>query len=470
MTEGTIRAWLVDDGTEVHVGQPVLIIETDKVETEVEAREDGVLARIGVVGETYECGAVIGYLAEPGDLVSRSSALESFVAPLANDTVEADRDRVLASPRARVIARERGIDLATVHGTGPLGRIVGDDVMAARRNVEVAPALPSRSRAPALVTGSAEVAASSDGFATAGSPGATAGARMLADLLGVDLRHVPVQAGTRVSREDVASWVRAQLASSGRGAAEAAASPAAESSTPVRATVRMAPLLQEPTEIVPFSGMRGLIAQRMHGSLTEMAQLTLSVDVDMSAVNEARDRAKAADKAVPGYTAWVAAAASRALVAHPYVNSQVIADGIAILPEVHLGVAVALDIGLIVPVVKHADRRSVEELHEEVADLAARAHEGSLSLPDLEGATFSLTALGMYGVDMFTPVINPPNTAILGVGRLRTETDWTDGVPTPRTVMTLSLTWDHRAFDGAPAAQFARSIVGFLEDPSTLVE
>ena len=216
--------------------------------------------------------------------------------------------------------------------------------------------------------------------------------------------------------------------------------------------------------------MRGVIAERMHASLTEMAQLTLSVDADMTAIQHERARLKDEEAPVPGYTAWVIAAASRALVDHPYVNSQVTVDGVAYLPAVHVGVAVALDDGLIVPVIKDANDQSVAALHSSVADLAGRARDSKLKLDELEGGTFSVTALGMYGVDMFTPVINPPNSAILGVGRLRTETQWDDGVPSPQTVMTLSLTWDHRAFDGAPAAEFAQSIVRYLENPAQLIE
>jgi pyruvate dehydrogenase E2 component (dihydrolipoamide acetyltransferase) len=185
-------------------------------------------------------------------------------------------------------------------------------------------------------------------------------------------------------------------------------------------------------------------------------------------VNTERARLKQASEPVPGYTAWVIAAASRALVDHPYANSQVTAGGVAYLPQVNLGVAVSLDDGLIVPVIEQADTCSAYDLHTSVADLAGRAREGKLKLNELEGGTFSVTALGMYGVDMFTPVINPPNSAILGVGRLRTETRWEDGVASPMTVMTLSLTWDHRAFDGAPAAEFAQSIVRYLENPAQL--
>jgi len=276
---------------------------------------------------------------------------------------------------------------------------------------------------------------------------------MLAELLGIDLRALPAPTPSgRLTREDVAAWVRSQLAG-----------PA-----PVSSAASAAPPLQTPSSVVPLRGMRGVIAERMHASLTEMAQLTLSVDADMTAVNGERDRLKQSEQTVPGYTAWVIAAAARALIDHPYVNSQVTAAGVATLPEVHVGVAVALDEGLIVPVITNAALRPVDELHTVVADLAGRARDAKLKLHELEGGTFSVTALGMYGVDMFTPVINPPNSAILGVGRLRTDTRWENGVPSPTTVMTLSLTWDHRAFDGAPAAEFAQSIVRYLENPAQL--
>jgi len=371
--------------------------------------------------------------------------------------------RVLASPMARARARDLGVDLSLIAGSGPQGRIVADDVTTfSEQQAASAAATPApTSPAPAVAAPSAPLVAAPAPSAAAGSTvGATGGARMLAELLGIDLRIVPAASpGARVTREDVASWVRLQLA--GDDVSTLAQSVDMADAAEVA-------LLQEPSKMVPLRGMRGVIAERMHSSLTEMAQLTLSVDAEMTAVNAERARLKQSDETVPGYTAWVIAAASRALADHPYVNSQVTADGVAYLPDIHVGVAVALDDGLIVPVINQADTVAVAELHGSVADLAGRARDGKLKLHELEGGTFSVTALGMYGVDMFTPVINPPNTAILGVGRLRTETEWNDGVPSPITVMTLSLTWDHRAFDGAPAAEFAQSIVRYLEDPSLL--
>ena len=150
------------------------------------------------------------------------------------------------------------------------------------------------------------------------------------------------------------------------------------------------------------------------------------------------------------------------------VNSQVTDGGVAVLPDVHVGMAVAVDDGLLVPVVKHTDRLDLATLSAETTRLAEAARAKKLSLADLEGGTFSVTALGMYGVDGFTPVINAPNAAILGVGRLRDEVRLVDGQTTSSTVLTLSLTWDHRVLDGAPAAAFTARVAELLADPTAL--
>ncbi len=641
MTDGTIREWLVEDGAFVRAGEPILVIETDKVETEVEARADGVLRLTGVVGSTYACGDVIGYLvddatgtddgardpAEPqldlfddpvdglvddgvdgrervavealdnkslSPLDAAIAAADGLLVPeadpmwagndpgldphLSDEAVAAGLDgpdgpdamapaplvqapvvqvdevveiasrgvggRILASPRARAAAQAGDLDLATIAGTGPGGRIVYDDVVAAIDSVEAArleaerqeaerqeaerqeaerleaerqeaerleaereeserreqerlaalpppPAEPTFAQLvdepepaePLELTDTSNVrpltlaASKAQGDLPDLAPPetnqpvhATGGARLLADFLGIDLAAVGAASGGRITREDVGAWVRERLA-----LLDGPSAPAPEP-TPVRSLSLVdtdphayAPLLQEPVEIIPLQGMRGLIASRMQSSLTDMAQLTLSVDVDMSGINTERERRRSQGQQVPGYTAWVVAAAAQAIELHGYINSQITAEGIALLPDVHVGVAVALDEGLIVPVIEHANLRTVEETHAVVADLAGRARVGKLKFEELEGATFSVTALGMFGVDMFTPVINPPNTAILGVGRLRSETAWNDGRPEEKVVMTLSLTWDHRAFDGAPAAEFAQTIVRLLQEPTELV-
>jgi pyruvate dehydrogenase E2 component (dihydrolipoamide acetyltransferase) len=459
MEEGTVLEWLVPDGADVTDGTPVLLVETDKVETEVNVSGSGRLHQVGAKGDTFACGEVIGYLLAEGEEAPAAPASAAAApaaappasaaaapstpqpAPAAPVAARAADGRLLASPNARRVAAAAGIDLAAVRGTGPGGRIVSEDVEEAIAS--------GRSRPAAALAGTAPAPARQPLPAAAGSVAASVAARQLADLLGIDLSSVaPDPVERRVTREAVARHVRDLLT-----AAQSAAAP------PV------APALQPPTSTIPLRGMRGTIAKRMHASLQEMAQLTLFMDADLDAVVADRERRKA-DGAAPGYTDYVIAAAARALRDHPYVNAQVTAEGVALLPDVHVGMAVAVDDGLLVPVVKHTDRMKLADLSTETTRLAEAARAKALPLEDLEGGTFSVTALGMFGVDGFTPVINPPNVAILGVGRLRQDLVLVDGDVRTATRLTLSLTWDHRAFDGAPAAEFARSVVRHLADPT----
>ena len=448
MEEGTILEWLVPNGASVSPGTAVLRIETDKVESDVESAGGGVLHQSAEVGSTHACGAVIGYLLADGEqppaapakvsatVATASAAPTTSAAPTAvAPAPRRDGGRLFVSPNARRVAAELGIDLNSVSGTGPNGRIVSEDVEAAAKR----PAAARVAAAPVMSQSSGVLA--------------TAAARQLADLLGIDLSAVPADPSDgRVSRDAVATYVRQRLAASSSKSAETALAPAA----------------QVPTSVKRMSGMRGTIAKRMHSSLQQMAQLTLTMDADLD--NVVADRqSREGDEVVPGFTDYVIAAAARALRAHPIVNSQVTDDGIALLPDVHVGLAVALDEGLVVPVVRNADRIDLVTLAKETKRLATAARNGNLALGDLEGGTFSVSALGMFGVDAFTPVINPPNTAILGVGRLRDDLVLgAKGKVTSVKRLTLSLTWDHRVFDGAPAAQFGQSIVSFLADPASL--
>ena len=453
MEEGTIIEWMVVDGTEVAAGSAVLMVETDKVETEVEISDGGRLHIVGTVGETYRCGERIGWILAPGE--APPSEVAAAVAAVSAPVVAAvpvtaitpvvvaavpPGGRLLASPFAHKRAEELGVDISAVIGTGPGGRIVSEDVEQATRVAPATVVAPIPLGAPAGRTAT---------FA------ATFAATELARLLGIDLSRTPVLATApdgRISRQDVADHVRALIAGG--------------EPNPVASS--FAALMQEPASMVPMRGMRGTIATRMRASLQDMAQLTLMMDVDMDAVVADRTARKGA-AVVPGYTDYVIAAAARALREHPRVNSQVTADGIALLPRVNVGMAVALDEGLVVPVVHDADQLSLETISTHTTRLAAAARSGALKLPDMEGGTFSVTALGSFGVDGFTPVINPPNAAILGVGRLRDDVAWTDDGTIRRVKrLTLSLTWDHRVFDGAPAAEFVRTICRLLDDPSTL--
>jgi pyruvate dehydrogenase E2 component (dihydrolipoamide acetyltransferase) len=214
--------------------------------------------------------------------------------------------------------------------------------------------------------------------------------------------------------------------------------------------------------------MRGTIAKRMHASLQSMAQLTLTMDADMTAVLADRAERKNGNTPTPSITDYIVAASARALILHPRMNAQVTDNEIALLPEVHVGLAVAVDNGLLVPVVRDASHRGLVDLAAETTRVATAARSGVISPADLEGGTFSVSALGAFGVDVFTPVINPPNAGILGVGRLRDDVVVIDGEVTTRKRLTLSLTWDHRVVDGVPAAEFCRTIVDLLADPARL--
>jgi pyruvate dehydrogenase E2 component (dihydrolipoamide acetyltransferase) len=209
-------------------------------------------------------------------------------------------------------------------------------------------------------------------------------------------------------------------------------------------------------------------------SLHDMAQLTLTVDADVDrALDLRRQLAEiGADElgAVPTITDLVVAATARALRRHPMVNSRVVGDRIEVLADVHVGVAVAAERGLVVPVVRHADTLALADLAVATRALADAARAGRLALADLEGGTCSVTNLGTHGVDTFTPVVNPPNVAIVGVGRVRDDTAWDGDRPHRVSRMALSVTWDHRVLDGAPAAAFARTIADLLGQPLRLLD
>jgi pyruvate dehydrogenase E2 component (dihydrolipoamide acetyltransferase) len=474
MEEGTILEWLVEDGTEITQGMAVLRIETDKVESDVESPGAGRFHRVGNQGDTYPCGALIGYLLADGETPpaakvnapaaaaatpasSTSSAPVASSAPVTSSVATLPRreGRLFASPNARRVAKELGIDIETVVGSGPEGRITSEDVEEAHKN-------PSARRATAAPAITVAPILSSNGNVLA-----TAAARQLADLLGVDLSLVPYDAADgRVTKDGVAAFVRARLTTTQTASKE---NTSAEKSTTV-----LAPASQTPTSIKKMSGMRGTIAKRMQSSLQDMAQLTLHMDADLDAIVEDRESRKNSgnnnsSNSLPGFTDYVIAAAARALKLHPIVNSQVTAEGIALLPEIHVSMAVALPEGLIVPVIKNTTSLDLSTLAAETKRLSGAAREGKLGLGELEGGTFSVSTLGMFGVDGFTPVINPPNTAILGVGRLRDDVVVSKkGKVSTVKRMTLSLTWDHRVFDGAPAAEFCKSIVDLLADPSAL--
>ncbi len=440
MTEGSVAEWYVPDGGTVEQGQPLYRMETEKIELEVEAEASGVVRHVAPEGASLPPGALIAYILAPGEAppAGLSSSLPASAPGAGNRQPDGadrarDRERVPSSPIARRLAADAGVELSSIAGTGPGARVTEADVRAF---------LASRA-APPPATPRPEVAASPL-------------ARRLAEQHGIDLRLVR---GTgpngRITREDVEGFV-------------------AMSSSPKEPSISPPPVPGGATgaQLVPVRGMRKVIAERMHASLRDMAQLTMSMEVVMDEAVKLRSALVAEwepEGIRPSYTDLVIKAVARALVRHPRLNATMRDAAIELHRQVNVGMAVAVDDGLLVPVIRDADRMTLKELSATSSRLAEAARSGTLGLDDMAGGTFSVTALGMAGIDFFTPVINPPNVGILGVGRIRDGVAWEGDRPVKQQQMTLSLTIDHRAVDGAPGAAFLNTVRELLESPYGLL-
>jgi pyruvate dehydrogenase E2 component (dihydrolipoamide acetyltransferase) len=331
----------------------------------------------------------------------------------------------------------------------------GQDVLAAHRAV-----VKAVERAAAAVADTPPAA--STGPTTDGEPvAATPVARKLARELGIDLTRIPGSGpGGRVTKEDVESFTADSVAP-GRGSAAVPAGLLTASPTPGC-----------PGDRIPVRGVRKVIAERMSASLRESAQLTLGRHAVMDAAVDLRGRllsSWAADGVRPTYTDMVVIAVARALRSFPLLNSRLAGSGdetvIELLPSVHVGLAVATEDGLLVPVIRDAGRRSLREVSQTARALAEGARARTLSMDELTGSTFTVTALGAAGVEWFTPILNPPEVAILGIGAITEELRPGQDGPRVQRRMALSLTVDHRVVDGAPAGEFLAHVVELLEDP-----
>lgn len=270
-------------------------------------------------------------------------------------------------------------------------------------------------------------------------------ARKLAEELGVDLSQVRGSGpGGRIVKGDIERAAESQPAAAGT----------------------------DSTTSVPLTGMRRTIAERMSSSLRNSAQLTMNMTVGMDEAIKLREQlvGEWGDEGVrPTYTDLVIKAVAKTLPDHRSLNGRFGNDEIILNEDCHIGLAVSLDDGLVVPVIRHANRLSLREVATESARLGAAARAGTLSLDDFAGGTFTISSLGMYGVDSFTPIINEPQAAILGVNRIHDDVEWVDNTPVRVRSMTLSLTWDHRIVDGAPAARFLGDVATLLAEPYRLL-
>ena len=224
---------------------------------------------------------------------------------------------------------------------------------------------------------------------------------------------------------------------------------------------------------IALTGLRKTIARRMTESLQNSAQLTMSMEVSMDKCIELRSHQNeiwAPEKVRVAYTDLIAIATARALRLHPLLNSQLDGDQLQLMDTANIGIAVALPEGLIVPVIQDVNSKTLKQVAIESADLANRAREGKLSLEEVEGGTFTVSSLGMHGVDSFTPILNPPQTGIVGVGSIYDSVRWDAEKPVKVRKVKLSLTWDHRVVDGTPAANFLADIRDLLESPESLLK
>ena len=431
MTEGSVEEWFIADGDPVEKGEMLYRLETEKVNMDVDAEADGTVKHLVSAGTELGPGDVIGFIFAPDETipdvlptptplpgeepVEEKKAPQPAAAARAPAPKRAAGRRPAASPAARRLAAELDVDLADVEGTGPRGRITEGDVTAHADKAK-AEAQPRR-RQPS-------------------SPAA----RRLAGELGVDIESVEgTGPGGRITRDDVE-----------RAAEAAETQPAA----------------------TPMRGMRRTIAERMYASLQNTAQLTMEMEVDMEDAVKLRTQLVAeweSEGVRPSYTDIIIIAAAKALTKHPRMHATLADDTILHHGAVHMGMAVALEEGLVVPVIRDADSKDLKTIAGESRELAERARSGGLGLDDMSGGTFTVTSLGMYGVDTFTPILNTPESGILGVGRIYDGVAWHGDTPVQRKFLRLSLTWDHRVLDGAPAAEFLVEVRGYLEAPYRLL-
>jgi 2-oxoglutarate dehydrogenase E2 component (dihydrolipoamide succinyltransferase) len=416
VADATVGRWLKQEGEAVKSGEALVELETDKINFEVEAEQDGVLESISKAeGDTVNVGEVIGTLGEGDGAAPEQAEVEEEEQPQAaeeqeeqpeaedsgdetsNGHREVEDGAGRASPSVRKLAQEYEVDLAEVTGSGSGGRITRDDVERLIRD-QSRPAAPEKSEEPER-----------DGKGEAPQPAPAAS-------------------------ED------------GRAALE---------------------------ERVRVSRRRQTIAQRLVESQQTAAMLTTFNEVDMGAVMELRKRRKESFQertgARLGFMSFFAKAAIGALKAFPKVNAELQDSELVLKKYYDIGVAVSTDEGLVVPIVRDADRKSFAEIEQGIADLATKAREGKLTLDDLRGGTFTITNGGIFGSLVSTPILTMPQVAILGMHKIQERPVAIDGEVVVRPMMYLALSYDHRVIDGAEAVSFLVRIKELVEDPESLL-
>lgn len=425
MEEGTITQWLKQEGDKVEKGEPILEVMTDKVNMEVEAPASGVLRKIiAQVDQTIPIMAVIAIIGtadEPIDnlLVFEDSSPKdkspvaeevqpAVISQISTPTSSSSHSRTFISPRARRLAHDNHIPIDQIRGTGPDGRIIEKDVRTFIDGATIIKATPLA-------------------------------AKIAADQ-GINLRIV-IGSGPhgKITRDDLLKAA--------------------------------APVLT--ARIIPLTGIRKIVADNVAKSAQTAPHVTLTAEVDMTDAVKLRGQIIGEFErkygARPTYTDMIVKASAQAMLDHPIINASLRENEIRISGDVNIGVAVALEGGLIVPVVRNADKKHLPEISVELKALAEKARGGSLSGAEISGGTFTITNLGAYGIDVFNPIISPGQSAILGVCRIAEKPVVVGGQVVVRSMMNLCLSFDHRVMDGAPAAQFLKRVKELLESPNQLL-
>lgn len=434
MTEGTIEEWKYKEGDSVKKGDILFSVATDKLTNDVEAEADGVLLKILLPeGETAPCKAVIAYIGEAGEVIAEGGASAesaaaqapaSSAAAVPTKTPAVTRDPgapVLASPAAKKLAKEKGVDLALVAGTGPKGRITLEDVEAYLT-------------APKVNEPAAEVKTSPL-------------AAKLAEELGVDVSKI--QTDGRVMKADVLT-----------AAGVCTAAPAAEAVPAIAAGDND----EAPVKVNP---LRRSIAANMSNSWQTSPRVTYTFAVDVTAMKALRAKLKDSLKEQGiklTYNHILMKVVAKALMEFPDVNASFADNMLTRHKHVNMGLAVAKGDGLIVPNVKNADSKSLAEIAKETEALIEATRSGKIDMKDMTGGTFTITSLGPYGVRSFSPIINQPELAILGVCDIVDTPIVCNGEIVIRPMMNLCLTADHRVVDGVMASKFMKRVVELLEN------
>ncbi|MGD8661589.1 MAG: dihydrolipoamide acetyltransferase family protein [Desulfobacterales bacterium] len=424
MKEGKISKWFKSENDTIEKGEPFFEVETEKITNTVEATADGVVFQIVVAaGTTVPVGTVVAVIAaageqperiegiQAGELVEEEPAATGSAAPASAEKPE-KKKFVPSSPAARRLAKELDVDITRVEGSGPNDRITEADVQ--RFHDEGPP--------PPKVTPLAAEMIRQEGLDAAAIEG--------------------TGEGGKITKEDVERTLK-----TGGPQVEA-----------------------EPPKVIPFTGMRKSVADNMYASLQNTAQLTCFTEVDVTEMVRflelVRKEYRKDESVRVSYNDIIIHVTARVLKRFPIMNSTLVGEEILLHDSVNMGVAVAIAEGLIVPVLQGADRKGLLQIAREVRELARKAREGTLGVDEVTNGTFTITNVSMFDVDGFTPILKPPETGILGIGRIKEKPAVYNGEIAIRSMMFLSLTFDHRVVDGAPANDFLGTVARYLQNPT----